>query len=326
MSDYKIHIIELENNKYFLHVSLPIYQDLLFKECSLMFDFVKNNPPVFLINTVDMNDVLEIDYHVKHFMRVYGIDNVRGGNYTDENLTPQQISFLKKEISISFLDYDKQNEIVEEVIQTYQYQKFDENEKEKIEEGLKRYNNKKYLLSLLTNDNNDYLYIIDNLKWLNENIIDIRSTFKNLSDTTKMVKSIKIRQYLPINIVDIVERYKNILKKMGSVVSIYLSLNEDKLEPYLTPYLKTKISSIKKYKELETLYIKKPRFILDNIFLHPQSITDWDKYSESSDKLLENLFDISYTILNIIQELDIDLSTYPEYFETKMNYILEYNK
>jgi len=326
MSDYKIHIIELENNKYFLHVSLPIYQDLLFKECSLMFDFVKNNPPVFLINTVDMNDVLEIDYHVKHFMRVYGIDNVRGGNYTDVNLTPQQISFLKKEISISFLDYDKQNEIVEEVIQTYQYQNFDENEKEKIEEGLKKYNNKKYLLSLLTNDNDDYLYIIDNLKWLNENIIDIRSTFKNLSDTTKMVKSIKIREYLPINIIHIIDRYKHILKKMGSVVSIYLSLNEDKLEPYLTPYLKTKISSIKKYKELETLYIKKPHFILDNIFFHPQSIIDWDKYCESSDKLLENLFDISYTILNIIQELNFDLSTYPEFFETKMNYILEFNK
>jgi len=326
MADYKIHIIELENNKYFLHVSLPIYQDLLFKECSLMFDFVKNNPPVFLINTVDINDILEIDYHVKHFMRVYGIDNVRGGNYTDENLTPQQISFLKKEISISFLDYDKQNEIVEEVIQTYQYQKIDENEKEKIEEGLKRYNNKKYLLSLLTNDNDDHLYIIDNLKWLNENIIDIRSTFKNLSDTTKMVKSIKIRQYLPINIVDIVERYKNILKKMGSVVSIYLSLNEDKLEPYLTPYLKMKFASIKKYEDFEIIFIKKPRFILDNIFFHPQSITDWDKYCESSDKLLENLFDISYTILNIIQELNFDLSTYPEYFEIKMNYILEYNK
>ena len=323
MSDYKIYIIELENNKFFLHVSLPIYQELLFKECSLMFDFVKNNSPVSLINTVDINDVLEIDYHVKHFMRVYGIDNVRGGNYTDDNLTPQQISFLKKEISISFLDYDKQNDIIEEVIQTYQDKKIDENEKEKVEEGLKRYNNKKYLLSLLTNDNDDYLYIIENLKWLNENIIDIRSTFKNLSDTTKNVKSIKIRQYLPI---DIIDRYKHILKKMGSVVSIYLSLDENRLEPYLTPYLKTKISSIKKYKELETLYIKKPHFILDNIFFHSQSITDWEKYSESSDKLLENLFDISYTILNIIQELNFDLSTYPEYFETKMNYILEYNK
>jgi len=161
------------------------------------------------------------------------------------------------------------------------------------------------------------------LKWLNENIIDIRSTFKNLSDTTKMVKSIRIRQYLPI---DIIDRYKHILKKINSIVSIYLSLNEYKLEPYLTPYLKTKISSIEKYEYFEIIFIKKPRFILDNIFLHPISIKDWEKYSESSDKLLENLFDISYTILNIIQELNFDLSTYPEYFETKMNYILEYNK
>jgi len=160
------------------------------------------------------------------------------------------------------------------------------------------------------------------LKWLNENIIDIRSTFKNLSDTTKMVKSIKNRQYLPI---DIIDRYKHILKKMSSIVSIYLSLNEDKLEPYLTPYLKMKFDSIKKYEDFEIIFIKKPHFILDNIFLHPQSITNWDKYCESSDKLLENLFDISYTILNIIQELNFDLSTYPEYFEIKMNYILEYN-
>uniref|UniRef100_A0A6C0HTJ2 Uncharacterized protein n=1 Tax=viral metagenome TaxID=1070528 RepID=A0A6C0HTJ2_9ZZZZ len=322
MSDYNIYIIELENNKFFLHVSLPIYKNLLFKECSLMFDFVKKNPPIFLINTVHINDVLEIDYHVKHFMRVYGIDNVRGGNYTNENLTPQQISFLKKEISISFLDYDKQNDIIEEVIQIYQYEKFDENEKEKIEDGLKKYNNKKYLLSLLTNDNDDYLYIIENLKWLKDEINNVRSNFENISDPKNMIELIKIRRYLPTNVID---RYKNILKKMDSIVSIYLSLDKDKLEPYLTPYLKMKISSIKKYEDLEIIFIKKPRFILDNIFLHPYSITDWDKYCDSSDKLLENLFNISYTILNIIQELNFDLSTYPEYFETKMNYILQYN-
>jgi hypothetical protein len=323
MSDYKLYIIELENNKYFLHVSLPIYTELLFKECSLLFNFVKNNPPVFLINTIEINDVLEIDHHIKHFMRTYGIENVRGGSYTDEILSSQQIDLLKKEITISFFDYDKKNDMVEEIIQKYQYQGFDDKEKEKIEEGLKKYNNKKYLLSLLTNDNDDHLYIIDNLKWLNEEIIDIRSTFKNFSDPTKMVKSIKITRYLPI---DIIDRYKIILKKINSIVSIYLSLDQQKLKPYLTPYLNTKFSSVKKYTEWETIFLKMPHFVLDNIFFHPYSITNWDKYYNSSNELLDNLLNISYTILNIIDELKFDLSSYPEFFETKMNYILEFNK
>lgn len=319
MSDYKLYNIELENNKYFLHLSLPIYQDLLFKECSIMFDFVKNNPPISVINTVDINDVLEIDYHIKHYMRAYGIHNVRGGNYTDENLTPEQISFLKKEIEISFLDYDKKNEMIEEVIQTYQYNNIDEKNKKEIEEKFKKYNNKKYLLSLFTNDNDEYLYIIDNLKWLNEEIIDIRSTFKNLSDPQKMVESIKYRRYLPINIID---RYKIILKKIKSITNVYFLLDQQKLELYLTPYLNMKISSIKKYTDEEILFIKKPHFILDNIFLHPYSIHNWDNYYEKTNQILENLFNISYTILNIIDEIKFDLSTYPEYFELKMNYTL----
>ena len=249
MTDYKIYIIELENNKYFLHVSLPIYQDLLFKECSLLFDFVKNNPPICIINTIDINDVLDIDYYVKHYMRTYGIYNVRGGNYTDEIFDDNQMIFLKKEIEISFFDYDKKNEIIEDIIQNYQYKTIDEinNEKEMINKNLKKYNNKKFLFSLLTNDNEEYLYIIENLEWLKEEIKNIRSIFENNLDSNKILKLSNLqwfKQYLPKTTI---EQYKIILKKIKSIVTIYNSLDQQKLEPYLTPYLNTTFSSIKEF-------------------------------------------------------------------------------
>jgi len=323
MTDYKIYIIKLENNKFFLHVSLPIYEDLLFKECSLLFEFVKNNPPICIMNTIDINDVLDIDYYVKYYMRTYGIHNVRGGNYTNEIFDDNQMMFLKKEIESSFFDYDKKNEIIEDIILNNQYKTIDEikNEKEIVEKKIKKYNNTKFLLSLLTSDDEEYLYIIENLEWLKEEIDNIRLIFENNLDSKKLLELSKFKQYLPKITID---RYKNILKNIKSIVTTYNSLDKQKLEPYLTPYLNMKFSSFKKYSELESIFIKMPQFVFDNIFLHPYSITNWDDYYEKSHQLLENLFNISYTILNIIDELKFDLSTYPEYFEMKMKYTLEY--
>jgi len=145
--------------------------------------------------------------------------------------------------------------------------------------------------------------------------------FENNLDSKKLLELSKFKQYLPKITID---RYKNILKNIKSIVTTYNSLDQQRLEPYLTPYLNMKFSSFKKYTELESIFIKMPQFVFDNIFLHPYSITNWDDYYEKTHQLLENLFNISYTISNIIDELKFDLSTYPDYFEMKMKYILEY--
>lgn len=319
MSEYKLYIIELENNKFFLHVSLPIYEYYLFKVCSILFDFVKKNPPISILNNFDIIDILDINYYVKYFMRKYGIDNVRGGNYTNEILDIDEKNILIKEIFTTFENYDNNNNIIEEIIQKYQYKEFDKFEKENIEKSLRTYNNKKYLLSILTNNNDNHLYIINDLIWIKEEINNIKTIWDNKSSLQELYK----RKKLSIS-TDIINRYKFTLKRIHSIISIYFSLDKNILEPYLiTPYLNLKFSSIKKYTEPESILITKPQFILDMFFYHPHSIINWDKHYELLTQLLENITDISYTILNIIDELNFDLSYYSDNFEKKMKYSLE---
>ena len=116
MSDFKLYAIELENRKVFLQVSIPISEELLLQQCRVMVKFVNDNPPIKIIHTIDIDDVLKINYWVKYFMRYYGIDNVRGGNYIDEILSPELMQFLRMEIGATFDDYEDDVDVFENVL------------------------------------------------------------------------------------------------------------------------------------------------------------------------------------------------------------------
>lgn len=93
-----LYILFLENEKWLLHTTHTTDKYYLFLECYLIYDFAKTNKPIQLFDTITIADTLEIDMYVKKYMRQYGIENVRGGSFTNEHLPSTTIATLEAEI------------------------------------------------------------------------------------------------------------------------------------------------------------------------------------------------------------------------------------
>ena len=62
-------------------------------------EWTKIYKPIKIIDTANLNTVLDEDITVKKYMLKYGIENVRGGSYSQVNLHYQQIKCLKTEFN-----------------------------------------------------------------------------------------------------------------------------------------------------------------------------------------------------------------------------------
>jgi len=301
ITDNKLYAIELENEKVFLHFSPPVYQDILFRECIVLFDFVKKNRPLKILKVIDINDVLEIDYYVKYYMRYYGIENVRGGNYSNEFLTNNEIDILKKEINKTTKDYENDIEIFESIFQNFQKNNVTEKEINELDKKWKIYSNKKKIMSILYDkDNyesieNFYIFktIIHDIEWMQEKMKELHNTYNKYYESQKEISKdrnmLSFIQKIP-NLVanDDKKQYKEILERLGFLTKIYLLINKENLEEYMDSCLRNKIDGFKSYdtKSFMYIHIQKPRFILDYFFLHPNLISNWDNYVAMGEELL----------------------------------------
>jgi hypothetical protein len=324
MSDLLLYAIELENRKVFLQVSPKIYQDYLFKECQIMFDFVKKNPPIKIIHTLELEDVLKVNYWVKYFMRHYGINNVRGGNYTDELLSEDTLRFLKRELESTYYDYEKEIDIFENVLTTYQSKDLDENEKDRLLMQSASYKSRQTLLSLIEIPEN----IIDHLEWIKEEIVNIKSIYNAPLDSGLNIKggfSILSKLYSRIHITNTIEkdRYRIIMNNLKQLLNVYYSIKREQFYPYcVDSYLRNKFESFIENRIEAGVLIMNPNFTLDNFFFHPYVIMDWDSQMNTVNKLLDDWISMAYSILNWRDEIIFDLSTFHRDFEKKTYYAL----
>jgi hypothetical protein len=120
INQYFLYIIELQNEKYFFHLTNLTDEYQIMKESEFMYDFVKNNPPIKILNQMECHDVSELDYYVKLNMQKYGIDFVRGGSYSMEIIPDDLIKYLEFE----FKNYTKPLEnkmIINNIYEKYNY-------------------------------------------------------------------------------------------------------------------------------------------------------------------------------------------------------------
>lgn len=101
----QIFVLQLENDKWFLHIADDSTRKTVFFECQSMFDFVKTNPPILIYETIPIKDQYEIHRATKTYMEYFGIDNVRGGMYTDVVLPDYLIKSIVAEIAFSTEKY-----------------------------------------------------------------------------------------------------------------------------------------------------------------------------------------------------------------------------
>jgi hypothetical protein len=266
MANLIIYVLQLENDKWFLHVSTPLNEYVLL-ECETLFEFVKKNKPIRIFETLNLRDKYEINSHVKRYMEYIGIDNVRGGIYSDEILPEYVINNLRLEISSSIDTYEKKVAIFNNI-------------RRKKDLTIVDFNNKM----------NEYTNLIN--KGYNEFNRDFFTDLEWFTDIIKNAEkddiTYKPRGLNKINSYDNA-RYKSLLKKLDSVYNFYFNLDEDtiKVEP--------------------SVILQKPLFIFDRIFYHPYNIKDCAGEIDIALNLIRKYEFMGYTLINIIDGLEFDL-------------------
>lgn len=64
-------------------------------------EWIKLYPPVKLVEVISPCDIFDIDKHTKRYMALYGVNNVRGGAYTNIKLSKSDCNHIDKEIFTS---------------------------------------------------------------------------------------------------------------------------------------------------------------------------------------------------------------------------------
>lgn len=94
----QIYIIKLEKSKYYIGKTRNIdkrWEEHLTGNGS---GWTKKYKPMSLITTIKSSSQFDEDKYVKEYMAKYGIDNVRGGTYSNIVLDANSIAVLEKEI------------------------------------------------------------------------------------------------------------------------------------------------------------------------------------------------------------------------------------
>lgn len=99
-------VFYLENNKWLLHLTQTnnLTDDEICDEVKVKYEFITMNNIICIYEKIPIEDVLMIDYHIKRYMRYYGVDNVRGGIHNQLFFTSKKIDNLTNEI---FYEYNK---------------------------------------------------------------------------------------------------------------------------------------------------------------------------------------------------------------------------
>jgi len=159
-----LYYLELETKKMFIYASNARDDPQVFLECVTLFDYVRKYPPIRILHKTEVEDSFEVDCYVKKNMKMFGIENIRGGSYSMEILPDYLLKSLELEFSNDYaskllvLDEIKQKCISGEVDRT------------NIKKSIEEYNIiKQKLQSLQTLDGEiiDRSLLAD-LEWLSE--------------------------------------------------------------------------------------------------------------------------------------------------------------
>jgi hypothetical protein len=99
MDNKYMNILKLENGNYFIYLSSDEDEAMIYKKYENELAYLQKTKPLYFENRVfEEEDQKNVNAYVRNYMLLYGIDNVRGGNYLDEILSENTI----KDLNISF--------------------------------------------------------------------------------------------------------------------------------------------------------------------------------------------------------------------------------
>lgn len=100
-----LYFVALEQNRMILHASFKRTNDDIIKDCARLYEFARVYPPTKIVYILDNVDFYDVDKYVKMFMNLFGIDETRGGAYTDVVLPDYMKQTLERELAVATVDH-----------------------------------------------------------------------------------------------------------------------------------------------------------------------------------------------------------------------------
>lgn len=100
-----MYFIALDEDKIFIQTDFNKDHDVIMKECEEQYEYVNKYKPQQITLSMKVTDLYDIDKYVKIFMHMFGIEDTRGGSYTDIELPDFLKEAIEYEKEITTIDY-----------------------------------------------------------------------------------------------------------------------------------------------------------------------------------------------------------------------------
>jgi hypothetical protein len=316
---YYLYLIACKTDKYFVYCSTNKTEDEIRFHTKILYDFFTTNEMSHIVKKVNNVELTEVDSYVKKYMYEYGIENVRGGTYCQEELPEYMIQTIQDEINTINYEIVNNENIINEILEDYSYDiKLSKNDLQKKIENCKK-ELKKYYTNFLKCKNmktfmkdNIIYYVskdfLNEFGWVRKNILE----YDNKRKITQNEKT----------------RYKHFINMTKHLINIYVNHYKEKLD------VDDENIILKNFIEEENIvFIKYPEFIFDNYFYYYYSdnIGDSSKIIHSI-HILQNIENICTYMINRLDELQfdvisVDITELSKHLNTRIKYYSElYNK
>jgi hypothetical protein len=258
-------------------------------EAELYYDYLKKYKPICIIKRYENHDSLDIDKYVKLFMLDYGVDYVRGGSYSDETLSDSQLNTLLCEFDTVSTSIDPRESTVNDIIQRYANKKLTKEEimveRETLKNTLEKFQKEKTEFESIRIDGSQ---IISDIQWIQFACSQIKEIYDTKKADTFLSKLVTK---------EFIERYKKVLVSLRTVFSICKKYDY--------------------YGNIDNVYVKYPRFLLDDFFYHLHRIHVTCYMREVVD--LCNIYEhMANIIINKMDEKAFDVSSWGEDVEWRI--------
>ena len=283
METYKIYALGLQQNKWIIHLSEKENANDLMIEAIVTYPFMQKYAPIVDIRKTNIQDFLEIDYFVKKYMRTYGIDNVRGGSYQEENIPENMKNVLIHELNNTFLKFQEKTNGLDQIVDKYKTTlSWDE---EKINEEIKELEKNNNLIQKLKDH-------IDQLSYLNKDTDYEIKIDDSILETANWLEH-KILQENRVITVDDINKYNNFIL---IVYGLYFTFSN---------FIVNRMT-----KQLH-MYVEQPRILFDSIIYKNKELQVDEK--EMCSLVISDIKYMYNCIINTRDELEYDYTNLPYY-------------
>lgn len=112
-----LYFVALEEDKMLLHASFKRSYEEVLVDCEILYEYAKIYKPKRVVYVSENIDLYDVDKNVKIFMNMFGIDDTRGGSYTDVVLSEHVKQVLEAEFKTADIDfYVNQERIIKKTL------------------------------------------------------------------------------------------------------------------------------------------------------------------------------------------------------------------